>query len=175
MVISMSSFQPGPTKLIKSPALRRERIRGFTLIELMMTMAVLGIIVTLAVPSFNNFVLKTRVNGAATEIQMSLLIARSEAVKRNATISVTPVSSTNWTQGWDVTFVDGGGTTRKVKTQAAYTGAMAIAGPAAAVAFGRDGRLTSTAAATFTIDVPGNSNVAAKTVVVDVSGRPNVH
>jgi type IV fimbrial biogenesis protein FimT len=152
----------------------RERTGGFTIIELMLTIAVLGIIVTLAVPSFNNFILKTRVNSASTEIQMSLLLARSEAVKRNATISITPINTADWTLGWDVTFVDGGGVTRKLKTQAAYTGAMTVVGPAAAVAFGRDGRLTSTAA-TFTVSVPGNTRVTAKNVVVDVSGRPNVH
>jgi type IV fimbrial biogenesis protein FimT len=153
----------------------RHHHAGFTLIELLMTMVILGLIVTLAVPSFNAFVLKSRVNGAATEIQMSLLLARSEAVKRNATVSIAPVNTAAWSQGWSVTYVDGGGTTRTLKTQIAYTGAMAVTGPAAAVAYGRDGRLTSTTAVTFTVNVPGNTNITTKTVAVDVSGRPNVH
>ncbi len=153
----------------------RYRLNGFTLIELMMTMVVAGILVTLAAPSFNNFVLKSRVNSAATELQMSLLLARSEAAKRNSAVTITPVNTTDWTQGWSVTYVDSGGTTRTLKTVDAYTGAITATGPAAAFAYGRDGRLTGASAVTFTVNVPGNVNVAAKTVAVDLSGRPNVH
>lgn len=154
---------------------RRDHHTGFTVIELMITMVILGVIVTLAIPSFNNFVLKSRVNSAATEIQTSLLVARSEAVKRNSSVSITPVDTAAWTQGWSVTYVDGGGTTRTLKTQPAYTGAMTVTGPTAAVVYGRDGRLTSTTAVTFTVNVPGNTNITTKTVAVDVSGRPNLH
>lgn len=171
----MAPFQYKSAKMMKRLMRVRDRVNGFTVIELMLTMVVLGVIVTLAVPSFNNFVLKSRVNSAATEIQMSLLLARSEAAKRNTTISITPVNTAAWTQGWNVTYVDSGGTTRNLKVQAAYTGAMTVTGPAAAVAFGRDGRLTSTTAVTFTVNVPGNTNITTKTVAVDLSGRPNVN
>ena len=153
----------------------RNRLSGFTLIELMMTMVIVGILVTLAAPSFNNFVLKSRVNSAATELQMSLLLARSEAAKRNSGVTITPVDTAAWTQGWSVTYVDGGGTTRTLKTVDAYNGAMTVTGPTAALAYGRDGRLTSASAVTFTVNVPGNANITAKTVAVDLSGRPNVH
>ena len=153
----------------------RNRLNGFTLIELMMTMVIVGILVTLAAPSFNNFVLKSRVNSAATELQMSLLLARSEAAKRNSGVTITPVNTAAWTQGWSVTYVDGGGTTRTLKTVDAYTGAMTVTGPTAALAYGRDGRLTSASAVTFTVNVPGNANITAKTIAVDLRGRPNDH
>ena len=153
----------------------RNRLGGFTLIELMMTMVVVGILVTLAAPSFNDFVLKSRVNSATTELQMSLLLARSEAAKRNSGVTITPVNTAAWTQGWSVTYVDGGGTTRTLKTVDAYSGAMTVTGPTAALAYGRDGRLTGASAVTFTVNVPGNANITAKTVAVDLSGRPNVH
>jgi type IV fimbrial biogenesis protein FimT len=175
MVEATALVQHKRANMMKPFTLIRDRLSGFTVIELMMTMVVLGVIVTLAVPSFNDFVLKTRVNSAATEIQMSLLLARSEAVKRNTTVSITPANTAAWTQGWNVTYVDGGGTTRTLKAQAAYTGAMTVTGPAAAVAYGRDGRLTGTTAVTFTVNVPGNANITTKTVAVDVSGRANVH
>ena len=161
--------------MMQPKTVNRYRLSGFTLIELMMTMVVVGILVTLAAPSFNNFVLKSRVNSAATELQMSLLLARSEAAKRNSGVTITPVDTTAWTQGWSVTYVDGGGTTRTLKTVDAYTGAMTVTGPSAALAFGRDGRLTGASAVTFTVNVPGNANITAKTVAVDLSGRPNVH
>jgi type IV fimbrial biogenesis protein FimT len=174
MVDTTMPVQPRPINL-KRYSPNRALAGGFTMIEAMVTALVLGALVTLAIPSFNNFVLKNRVNSAATEIQMSLLLARSEAVKRNTTASITPVDLSAWTKGWTVTYVDGGGTTRTLKTQAAYTGAMAVTGPAATVAYGREGRLTSTSTVSLTVDVPGNSHITAKTVTVDIGGRPNVH
>ena len=173
MVDTTMPVQPGPTNMERFTP-NRGLPSGFTIIELMITMMVLGVVVTLSIPSFNDFVLKSRVNSTATDIQMSLLLARSEAVKRNTTVSITPVDSTAWINGWKVTYVDGSGTTRTLKTQAAYTGAMTVTGPAAAVAYGRDGRLTGTNV-TLTVNVPGNTNVTARTVAVDVGGRPNLH
>ena len=161
--------------MMQPKTVNRYRLSGFTLIELMMTMVVVGILVTLAAPSFNNFVLKSRVNSAATELQMSLLLARSEAAKRNSGVTITPVDTTAWTQGWSVTYVDGVGTTRTLKTVDAYNGAMTVTGPTAALAYGRDGRLAGASAVAFTVNVPGNANITAKTVAVDLSGRPNVH
>ncbi|MEO8165664.1 MAG: GspH/FimT family pseudopilin [Betaproteobacteria bacterium] len=152
------------------------RLSGFTIIESMITIVVLSVMVTVAIPWFTDLVLKNRVNSTATDIQMSLLLARSEAVKRNTTASITPTDNTAWTKGWMVTYVDGGGTTRTLKTQAAYPGgAMTVTGPPAVVAYGREGRLTGTTSVTLTVNVPGNSRVKARTVAVDVGGRPNVH
>jgi len=172
--MTLHIVQPEPMRM-KQHVSHRDLHTGFTAIELMTTIAVLGLIVTLAVPSFNNFVVKNQVNSAATEILTNLLLARGEAAKRNTSVSITPVNTAAWTQGWNVTYLDSGGTTRTLKTQAAYTGAMTVTGPAVAVIYGRDGRLTSTTAVTFTVNVPGNTNITNKTVAVDVSGRPNVH
>lgn len=80
----------------------RTRSRGFTMIELLVTMVVAGILLAIGVPSFRSFIANQRVKSTTTELMSAMLIARSEAVKRNATASVAPLSGTAWENGWSV-------------------------------------------------------------------------
>ena len=80
------------------------RPKGFTLIELMITLAVLGVILVLAVPAMGDFVVRQRVNSQASELMLALAYARSEAVTRGENIAVLPAtnSANGWTDGWCV-------------------------------------------------------------------------
>lgn len=62
--------------------------RGFTLVELMVAVAVVGILATVAVPSMVGFVNTSRLAGASEELTASLQLAKSEAVRRNRTVTV---------------------------------------------------------------------------------------
>jgi type IV fimbrial biogenesis protein FimT len=64
--------------------------RGFTIIELMVTLVVFTILVGIAAPNLSEFLLTQRVSGQASELINSLALARSEAGKRNASIVVIP-------------------------------------------------------------------------------------
>lgn len=77
---------------------------GFTLIELMITLALLGIILAIAIPALNDFTLKQRVSSQTNEMMLSLAFARSEAVKLNRDIRVIPRTGTasGWSDGWCV-------------------------------------------------------------------------
>ena len=78
-------------------------MRAFTLIELLVVIAIFAILLALAAPSFNDLILSTRIKGAASDIYASLALARSEALKRNANVTVGPVTAGgNWTDGWQV-------------------------------------------------------------------------
>jgi type IV fimbrial biogenesis protein FimT len=95
------------------PIVRKSPIahRGFTMIELLVTIAVAAILTALAVPSFNSFVLNDRDIGQANSLVTSFNYARSEAVKQDlpAGITVCPSSDGNtcsgtaaWSGGWIV-------------------------------------------------------------------------
>ncbi|MEZ5616533.1 MAG: GspH/FimT family pseudopilin [Rhodocyclaceae bacterium] len=57
--------------------------RGFTLIELVISIAILGILVALGIPSFSEWIHNTQLRNAAESALNGLQIARSEAVRRN--------------------------------------------------------------------------------------------
>jgi len=88
-------------------------VRGFTLVELMVTLVVFGVLLGVAVPNFSTFTASSRVSSAANDLLLNLGYARSEAVKRGsfATLCATAngtACGTNWSQGWMV-FLDGNG------------------------------------------------------------------
>lgn len=60
--------------------------RGFSLVEMIITVAILAIIAAIAVPSFTQMIQNTRIRTAAESIQNGLQVARAEAVKRNAKV-----------------------------------------------------------------------------------------
>lgn len=85
--------------------------RGLTLIELMVTLAVLGIVIAVAVPSFSTMISNNRALALGEDLVGALSYARSEAVKRSG--NVTLCASKNgaacdgaWTDNW-IVIVDG--------------------------------------------------------------------
>ena len=88
------------------------RLHGFTLVELMVALAILAVLLAVAAPSYRDFIVDSRMNGEANELLTMLTFARSEAVKRNGTVSMCSsgngtgcANSGNWAQGW-IAFVD---------------------------------------------------------------------
>jgi type IV fimbrial biogenesis protein FimT len=86
---------------------RASRGRGFTLVELMVTLSIVAILMLLSAPSFTSFLRNSELSSAANTFVASLNAARSEAMKRNLPAMVVPLDAarSDWTQGF-VAFVD---------------------------------------------------------------------
>ena len=147
--------------------------RGFTVIELMVTLAIVAIMMGLGVPSFRAFIGSQRVKTGTYELMTSLVIARSEAVKRNANVTITPTSSTAWNNGWAVT---GGSATLHSQdaiqglTVTTYTDATCTTtGTVASIVYANTGRASAGSCYRFTAD----NTTTARCVKVDLTGIPS--
>jgi type IV fimbrial biogenesis protein FimT len=85
---------------------------GFTLIELMITLAIVGTLLTVGVPSLRTFLQNNQLIAATNELLSAIHIARSEAIKQNIAVTVCESSNGsscsatgNWENGW-IVFVD---------------------------------------------------------------------
>lgn len=139
--------------------------RGFTLVELLCALTVLAILAVAAAPSFSSLVANQRVRGASLDLASALVLARSEAVKRNATVSLAATGAA-WTAGWAVT---AGAET--VRTFGPYNGITITPSAAGGLAVGNDGRLTG-AAMTFEFAPSGDTSANSRVCVqVSETGR----
>lgn len=77
------------------------RVGGFTLVELMVTLAVAAILVMIAVPSFRKVLVSTNLADVNNALAGDLAYARTEAVSRQTPIAVT-ASAGSWQNGWKV-------------------------------------------------------------------------
>lgn len=82
---------------------------GFTLIELMVTIAILAITVMIAVPSFQGVIASNQLQEARDSLRTAIQYAKSEAVARNRVVSICPSANgstcgddSNWVDGWIV-------------------------------------------------------------------------
>jgi len=144
--------------------------RGFSLIELMVTLAVAAVVLSLALPAWNGFAGKASVDAMSNELTADIALARLEAVRRQAPVSVCAgvlvagapscSGSSNWAAGRLVYCTDlsatglccpdGPGTcaatltVQVIKVRAALVGGtVKVTGPAATIVFRPTGAVTS--------------------------------
>ncbi|WP_417660587.1 GspH/FimT family pseudopilin [Pseudomonas sp.] len=145
--------------------------KGFTLIELMVTVAVLAIVITVAAPSFSNLLADNRASALANELQGALQLARSEAIKRRQNVTVCRSNAaqddcadgTNWANGWLVELANGD----ILKVWDPASGAT-ITGPTAGISFRSNG--LSSSAEQWSVTPPNCSGQQRRTLSVNTTG-----
>lgn len=169
------------------------KMHGFTIVELMIAIAILAILIAIGIPSFQATIMNNRMTSNVNAFITSLNQARSEAVKQNLEVSVCASTDgttcggagVNWEQGW-VVFVDrdndgvidDGDDCDSAATddcilavQSALTGETSLRSTDNSISYFGGG--SSNGADTFTIcDSRGADN--AKAVVVSSTGRPRI-
>jgi type IV fimbrial biogenesis protein FimT len=146
---------------------------GFTLIEMMAVVAVVAIIAILAAPYMRAVILNQGIKAASFDLYSALEYARSEAIKRNGSISLMagPTSGGTWATGWRVE--DAASNPLRSWTVASTVTVTETAGGATLVTFGRDGHVTAPVSPPKlqvdpTETVPGT---ASRCIQVDLVGR----
>lgn len=142
------------------------RQSGISMIEIMVTIAIVAVLAAVAMPGMTSLIASQRLKAASSDLHTSLLLARSEAIKRNTEIEVTP-SASGWAGGWTVQRADGDGDAMEVHGSFP---AITISGPDA-LSYTGNGRLEGAASPEFELTGEGTDNV--RCVKVDLSGRPS--
>ena len=182
--------------MLNLPLIRRHFSRGFTAIELMVTVAILAVLAGIAAPSFNPIIERWRVRQVSEELQSTFYFARSEAIKRGGNVTIlrsddgggcTAVGTDTslWSCGW-IVFADldndgeqdsGEDTLQtapapnKVNVQFTNTSDAKLTDP---IKVDRWGRFSSTNAAidfAFRLTPKSGSAASASSICVSSSGR----
>jgi type IV fimbrial biogenesis protein FimT len=135
---------------------------GFTLIELIFTVTIVAILAALAVPSMRAFVVGQRVRAAASDLATVLMLARSEAIKRNAS-TVVSATGGDWAAGW----VAQAGTTTLAGHES--LAGITVTAPATTVTYLSSGR-ASAPVNQFVFKSTSTPGVTARCVRVDLTG-----
>jgi type IV fimbrial biogenesis protein FimT len=165
-----------PTSLIST--------RGFTIIELMITLVVAAILATIAAPSFTAMIQNSRMTTQSNELLSSFALARSEAIKRgqqvvscqSATTTSCSNNAANWHQGW-IVFVDDDpdGTADAgediILVHNAMTSSLSASSTTASVTYDNDGLAIGLATEIFftLCDARGDSNKQG--LGISIAGR----
>ena len=121
---------------------------GLTLIELVVTLAVISLLLVMGVPQFQSTTANSRLTTTINKLTGDLAFARTEAIKRGVSVAVT-ASANNWVNGWTTAANISGGT-EDLRFSPALTADIALTTSGVnAIQFNADGR--STAAVNFTL------------------------
>ena len=135
--------------------------------ELLLVIAIAGVLASLALPNFSQFIGTQKIRGASYDLTAAIIFARSEAIKRNGGVDMVQTGG-NWNKGWTIT---SGATT--LGSQGAYSN-LAITDSAAlgTLTFSNDGRVATGTSFTINLSTP-KADVVARCIKISPTGVPN--
>ena len=141
---------------------------GLTLLELLVVLAIASVLAGIAVPSFQQQIATSRLKSASSQLYLATIRARSEAVKRNTSISITPTSG-DWINGWRIETGDGA----TIAIQAPLKGVAFRRAPASVIFLISGRTRAGITPPSFQIEAAYDSEIV-RCLTIDASGRPYV-
>ena len=143
---------------------------GFTLIELAVTLVIAAILAAIAMPAMSTMLVGNRIRTSSTDLMSALLLARSEAIKRNGQVAVQPVVTGDWSKGWVVEAIGSG---EQYERREALGVDVQVSGGPDEIVYDRNGRLTAVGTPKLQLD-DTHGRVAPRCLAIDLSGMPRV-
>jgi type IV fimbrial biogenesis protein FimT len=78
---------------------------GYTLVELLVVLALLAIILALAVPGFTELIERQKISAATADLLSAIRLTRAEAIRRGQRVDLVPADGADWGSGW-IIFID---------------------------------------------------------------------
>ncbi len=146
---------------------RQSRSRGFTMVELLITVGVVGVLAAVAVPASKEMIAKQRLRSASGDLLNTLMRTRSFAIKLQRDVTMVPVTASAWQAGWSVPQPAGAGYLFDARNELAQ---VEISGPASVV-YKSNGR--PLAPATVQFEVSGDGTDEKRCITLELSGVPH--
>ncbi len=153
--------------------------RGITLIELVITIAVLAVIVALAAPSMTGVIQNNRAAAGANELVTALHVARSEALKRTSDVEICPSIDQagcggNWNDGWIVRTRGGNQLIQVWSGPAGNAGFLDVGTLPSTIVFDASGRTNLENTVAFQLRMPNCTRDSNRDIRLVPTGRVSV-
>ena len=145
---------------------------GFTIIEVMIVVAIVGVTMAIGVPAMRDFVMNSRMSASVNDVAISFNLARGEAIKRGQNVTIARnAGARGWAEGWAVTATDASATVLQRVDEMESTTTLVSTGLVATFNYNSTGR-SSASPGTLVFDLcDDRDSETGRTITVGVTGR----
>ena len=170
----------GKAMQIPHNLIHRRRHAAFSMIELMIVLAIAAILTVIAVPNFKQTIDRQKITTASSDLYAAIGLSRAEAIRRGTQVDLDAISG-NWENGWSISVPSSSGPAERVYTHVSVPTTVKVDAPVFGTALSYDGtgraRLASDSQVvlsgfwTFTIS---NNPAYTRKVKINAVGRPQL-